>query len=209
MALDELLDEHEQSERTKDWLRRNGAGLIGGIVLGLVAIGGWQWWQRDQERRQLLQADQYQQVLDTVRADPAKAAAGIRMLESGAYRTLAALQLATAQVQAGQSETAIATLRDIRSTDPALRDVVARRLARLLIDAGQPAQALEALAGLDSPAALEIQGDAQFALGKADLARDAYEKALAGMDVASPQRRILELKITEAGGSVARPEAQS
>ena len=66
MALDDLLDEHEQSERVQDWLRRNGAGLIGGVVLGLAAIGGWQWWQREHDARQLAAADQYQQAVDGI-----------------------------------------------------------------------------------------------------------------------------------------------
>ena len=48
MAIDDLLDEHEQSERVRGWLRNNGGGLITGILLGLAVIGGWQWWQQHQ-----------------------------------------------------------------------------------------------------------------------------------------------------------------
>src|SRR3546814_15587025 len=44
MAIDDLLDEHEQSERVLAWLRSNGAGLIGGVILGLALNIGWQWW---------------------------------------------------------------------------------------------------------------------------------------------------------------------
>lgn len=209
MALDDLLDEHEQSERVQDWLRRNGAGLIGGVVLGLAAIGGWQWWQRDQEAGQLAAADQYQQVVGGIQADTAAASTQVAELPSGTFQVLASLQLAAAQVEAGQADAAIATLRAIRTDDPAMQDVVARRLARLLIDTGEPAQALDLLGTADNPAALEIRGDAQLALGKPELAREAYTRALAGMDVASPQRGILELKLTDAGGSVDRTEAQS
>ena len=209
MALDDLLDEHEQSERVQDWLRRNGAGLIGGVVLGLAAIGGWQWWQREQDARQLAAADQYQQAVGGIEADAAAAAGQIAELPPGTFQVLASLQLAAAQVEAGQADAAITTLRAIRSEDPAMQDVVARRLARLMIDTGEPAEALELLASADSPAALEIRGDAQLALGKPELAREAYTQALAGMDVASPQRGILELKLTDAGGSVDRTEAQS
>ena len=49
MAIDELLDEHEQGERVRAWLRENALGIIGGIALGLGLIYGWQWWQRQQE----------------------------------------------------------------------------------------------------------------------------------------------------------------
>ncbi|MFP7721577.1 YfgM family protein [Lysobacter sp. A3-1-A15] len=209
MALDDILDEHEQSERVQDWLRRNGAGLVGGVLLGLAAIGGWQWWERDQDARQSAAADRYQAVVNGIEAGEAAAAGQVAALEPGTFQVLAALQLAAAQVEAGESEAAVTTLRGIRSDNPALQDVVARRLARLLIDAGEPTQALELLGTADSPAALEIRGDAQLALGKAELAREAYTQALAGMDVASPQRGILELKLTDAGGSVDRTEAQS
>ena len=40
MAIDDLLDEHEQSERVRTWLRQNGAGIFGGVVLALAVIGG-------------------------------------------------------------------------------------------------------------------------------------------------------------------------
>ncbi|MDX1550349.1 MAG: tetratricopeptide repeat protein, partial [Lysobacter spongiicola] len=60
MAIDDLLDEHEQSERVLEWLRNNGAGLIGGIVLGLAAIGGWKWWEQDRQQQALSVADRYQ-----------------------------------------------------------------------------------------------------------------------------------------------------
>ena len=35
--VDHLLDEHEQSERVRGWLRQNGAGLFAGVVLGPYA----------------------------------------------------------------------------------------------------------------------------------------------------------------------------
>ena len=46
MAIDDLLDEHEQSEKVRTWLQKNALGLIGGVALGLGLIGGWQWWQK-------------------------------------------------------------------------------------------------------------------------------------------------------------------
>ena len=45
MAIDDLLDEHEQSERVRNWVRNNAIGVIGGIALGLGVIVGFQWWQ--------------------------------------------------------------------------------------------------------------------------------------------------------------------
>lgn len=68
MAIDELLDEHEQSERVLQWLRNNGAGLIGGIALGLAAIGGWKWWDQRHEQARMGMATQYQAAIDAIDA---------------------------------------------------------------------------------------------------------------------------------------------
>lgn len=209
MAIDDLLDEHEQSERVLSWLRANGAGLIGGIALGLAAIGGWKWWGNRELEQSVQAAGQYQAAVDAVAAKDKAAAAKVKALPQGAYHTLAALDLAKMQVDGGQRDAAIATLRSIKTEDPAIAEIVAQRLARLLIEAKQPAEALKLLAGSTQPLALEVRGDAQFALGKQDLARKDYTDALAKLDEASPRRRLLELKLTEAGGTPAKPEAKS
>lgn len=210
MAIDDPLDEHEQSERVLDWLRRNGAGLVGGIVLGLAAIGGWKWWQQHQHQQQLDRAAQYQAALDAITADAGQAAAKVDALGQGIYRTLAALELADAQAAAGEGEAAIATLRGIDSKDPALAGVIEQRLARLLIGADKATEALALVEDSDTAAALEVRGDAQFALGQTEQARASYSEALARLDVASPQRRVVELKLAQVGApAAAATEAQS
>lgn len=209
MAIDDLLDEHEQSERVRNWLKNNGAGMIGGIALGLAVIFGWQWWQK----HQVQQAEQanldYQSAVDSLgTADLKKAQAEVAKLQGGnanVYADLAALKLAKAQVDAGQAEAAIATLRGIKP-DPSLKSLVDLRLARLLTDAGKGEEALKILGDASDSSSLEARGDALFATGKRDLARDAYLKALTGMDVAAPQRRLVELKLTDAGGTPPKPE---
>ena len=209
MAIDELLDEHEQSERVREWLRRNGSALIFGISLGLAAIGGWQWWQRHQVDQQSKAADAYQTAIDAVDANDKTAAGKVQALPEGIFRDLAQLDLAKSQVQAKQDEAAITTLRSIRSRDPAIATVVDQRLARLLIDTKQADAALKLVANGDSLSSLEIRGDAQLALGQRDQARDSYNKALLKAEVGTPQRRLLELKLTEAGGTPPKTESQS
>src|SRR5688500_320770 len=194
MAIDDLLDEHEQSERVRRWLRQNGAGLIGGVVLGLAAIAGWQWWQQQQKVAHEAAAQRFQAALKAIESNDLKQAQpAVAALDKGgaAYATLAGLQLAKAQIDAGQRDAAITTLRGLESDDAALSVVVQSRLARLLIDAGKPAEALKLLG--DKPqaaAALEARADAFTALGKPDEARDAYAQALAKLDVGAPQRRL-------------------
>ena len=212
MAIDHLLYEHVQSERVRGWLRANGAGLIGGVILGLGLIGGWQWWQQHQANQRAEAGRQYDAIVRTVaQKDLKKAKAEVAALaDSGTdYAALAAMHVAKAQLDGGDRDGAIATLRAVQAKDPAIDTVVRSRLARLLNDAGKPKDAL-ALLG-DKPegaAAIEARGDALFALGRVEEARKAYAQAMAKLDVATPQRRLVELKLIQVGGNPARPEVR-
>jgi len=209
MAIDELLDEHEQSERVREWLRRNGSALVFGIALGLAAIGGWQWWQRHQADQQSKAASDYQAAVDAIQANDKAAGAKVQAVPEGIFRALAQLELAKSQLQANQNDAAITTLRSVRTNDPALTAIVNQRLARVLIDAKQADAALKLVANGDSMVVLEIRGDAQLALGQRDQARDSYSKALLKAEVGTPQRRLIELKLIQAGGTPPKTESQS
>lgn len=209
MAIDDLLDEHEQSERVLEWLRNNGVGLIGGIVLGLAAIGGWKWWQQHGQQQELAAADRYHAAVTAIEANDEQAAAKVAALGDGVLANLSGLELAASQVANDEPQKAIETLRSIRPGNAAVADVVDQRLARLLIATGQAEAALELLADARTPAALEARGDAQHALGQDEQARETYSKALAALDVAAPQRQLLELKLMEVGGTPASTEAKS
>lgn len=210
MAIDELLDEHEQGERVRDWLRRNALGLVGGVVLGLALIGGWRYWQSHQQGQRAEASDAYAAMQATLAAgDLSKAAAQAAGLDEGTIAALAALDLAKAQVEAGERDEAIVTLRGASTLDPALRQVVDQRLARLLTDAGKGQEAISLLQGATDPVALEARGDAFAALDDDAGARAAYADALARLDVAAPQRRLLEIKLTDAGGTPPTPEARN
>ncbi|MBW3551274.1 MAG: tetratricopeptide repeat protein [Proteobacteria bacterium] len=203
MAIDDILDEHEQSERVLEWLRRNGAGLIAGVVLGMAAIGGWKFWEERQQQQQMAAAGRYQAAVDAVEAGDPKAAEKVEALGANVYASLAKLRLAKAQADAGQRDAAIATLRSVESAEHLLEPIVDQRVARLLIAAGQADEAVSLLADSTSPAALEILGDAQLAKGEREAARARYVEALGKLEVGSPQRRLLELKLTEVGGAPA------
>ena len=210
MAIDDLLDEHEQSERVRNWVRNNAVGLVVGVGLGLGAIYGWTWWSDKRYAERLKAGDAYQALVKEAEAgkiDAAKTkAAG---MADEAYAVLAALDLAKAQVDAGKRDDAIATLRGAKTDDSILAPVVKQRLARLLVDAGKLDEALKSLADAEDPAGIEVRGDALFALGRKDQARDAYTKALTLLDVAAPQRRLVELKLTQAGGTPPKPDSAS
>ncbi len=203
MAIDDLLDEHEQSERVRSWLKDNGAGLLGGVVLGLGVILGWQWWQKDQAGKQEQAYQSYETAVEGLAKGDLKQTQGAvdaLVKEDALYADVAGLQLAKAQVQAGERDAAIATLR-VLTPDNALQPLVNLRLARLLIDAGKHGDALKLLDKADDASSLEVRGDALLATGKPKEAQAAYTRALTTLDAVSPQRRLVELKLIEAGGT--------
>lgn len=210
MAIDELLDEHEQSERIRLWLRNNGVGLVGGVLLGLALIIGWQWWQKQQVQQRIDANLSYHAALKTIAGgDLDKARTQVDALANSLYATLASLDLAKAQMDQDLPDAAIATLQAIKPADPALAELVELRLARLLIATDKPEKALTILDDADQPAALEARGDAQLALGQSSLARQDWSKALTQLEVGAPQRRLLELKLDSIGGAVDQPEPTS
>src|SRR5690606_8172560 len=140
-----------------------------GLALGLALIGGGKWWMQQAHRERVATGEAYDAVQKTLDAgDIEKARADAARLAGTAYAALAALDLAKAQLEAGQRDEAIATLRATSSEDPGLAAVIRQRLARLLVDAGKGEEALTLLAGVDDAASIETRGDARFALGKAD-----------------------------------------
>lgn len=207
MAIDDLLDEHEQSERVRSWVRSNAIGLVGGIALGLGAIAGWQWWQGQQLQGRMAVNGRYAEAVaryESGNTQPAeKERATIESISKAnpTLGALAALQLAGSQVDAGKPEDAIATLRSLHDLEPDMRAVVRQRLARLLVDAGKGKDAIALLDDERNPAMLDVKGDAQMILGDRAKAQQAYLKALGLVDVAAPQHRLLTLKLIEAGGT--------
>ena len=73
-------------------------------------------------------------------------------------------------------------------------------------DHGEPAGSTPAAS---ADGTITVAQDAQFALGRNDQARDSYQKALTRLDVDAPQRRLLELKLTQVGGTPSKPEART
>ncbi|PZO10841.1 MAG: hypothetical protein DCF27_00285 [Lysobacteraceae bacterium] len=213
--MDEI-DEYEQGERVRAWLRNNGSSLIGGIALGLAALGGWQWWQVQQDQQLFDAAAEYQAFNTAIEAkDDTKAGAHAASLSQSfpdsPYPVLAAMRRAELLHTQGKDDEALKVLDAAQGgkADPLLVELAQLRAARLLSSMAKHEEAikrLDAIADTSFPAlAAETRGDAELALGRRDAARAAYEKALASLDVAAPTRPMVEMKLTDAGGS---PNAQ-
>lgn len=184
--------EEEQIEAIKAWWKRNGRSIIAGIVLGVAVMVGGKLWLGHRQQEADAASAQYQVLIDALEKDQ-----GRQVLERGEalvdqyadtpYAALASLAMAKVQLQQGKLDGARSRLQWVM--DHAKQDdlkVIARlRLAKVLFAQGKADDALTLLnsgdPGTFKSAYDELKGDIYARQGKVDLARTAYQSALAAM----------------------------
>ena len=204
----EDLSDNEREEQLRRWWSENWLWIFGGVVLGLGALAGWQYWQKS--RFAAAEADEasYIAVLESLNKKDqdaaAKTAGDLRALHpKSPYADQADLALARADVGQQKFDEAAKRLRAVAdsSRDPELRLIAQSRLARVLAEQGKHDEALALLdpakAGAFAPVFHDIRGDVLAAKGDAAGARKEYEAALAaeaGAEDPRLDRGYVELK---------------
>ena len=217
MAL-ELMDEHEKGETVRAWLRQNGSAIVTGVALGLTLIFGWQWWQRSQVEHRVTAATQYQALSDALERKEADTVTAVadelaKNYADTPYAALATLQLADQKLAAGDKPGAVQALEQAAklSSEPAMAALANLRRARVMLANGDADGALKLAGELPKDQytglAAELRGDALVALKRGDEARDAYRDALTHLETGAPNRRIVEMKLSELGGTPEPTEA--
>jgi predicted negative regulator of RcsB-dependent stress response len=205
--VEEYLDDREQWERVKAWLREQGPSVLLSVAIVGLAFGGWRYYQSHIEQRDLTTAARYQQVLSAFSNNDMAGGAQItdqlvKEYPSSPYASQADLAAARVAVESGKLDQAAIRLQRVLNTtkDPQLRDVARLRLARVEIAQGQPDTALRTLGTGTSGAFAarfdEVRGDALLAKGDRAGALKAYQQArsLAGNTL---DTGLLDLKISE------------
>ncbi|MBL8299192.1 MAG: tetratricopeptide repeat protein [Rhodanobacteraceae bacterium] len=213
MAFDQL-DEHEQSELVRKWLRDNVTSIFVGIGLGLLVIFGYFQWQTHKARQNALAAGEFQSFGAAIGAkndDAAKAALERIQKEhaESTYAVLAAMRWAEAAItrkDLAAAEQSLQWAYDHARND-AVKGLAGLSLARTQLGADKTADALKLLdslpaAGYEAVVA-ELRGDILLAQGKRDEARLAYQAAIDGLDPAAPNRQSLEMKRDDLGTAAA------
>jgi predicted negative regulator of RcsB-dependent stress response len=185
----EDLSEKEQLEALRAWWAENGSYVIGGIIVGIVVIFGWNRWQSGIAETQIAASSIYEELMEaSSRGDLDAAAAAAEQL-FGAYPTTpyagqARLAMAKLYMDNGRDQDAADVLRVLADTD---RDrelaMVARlRLAKILLYQDKARAAVDLLAGQPESAFSarfnEVLGDAYMDLGEIAAAEAAYLAAL-------------------------------
>ena len=210
--------EEEELAQIRDWWQRNGKPLLTGGMLALVAVFGWQTWQKHQSNQAQIASGIYQQLVDVALNGTGQPDAGKVSELSGKlnkdfagshYAQYASLLLARVAVDSGRLDDAASELRKVldKPVDPTLGEVARERLARVLAAQDKTEEALALLAGDAAPAFVagreELRGDLLAKLGRKAEARSAYEKARAAM----PQEAglgTLQIKLDDLADGEAR-----
>ena len=212
--MDEYLSEKEQVEKLRLWWRENGPFVIGGLVLGVLALSGWNYWQSWQiERSENAKVAYDKLVIAVDNADQDTVATQLAELSgeysSTPYLSQARLLAARMHVDGGDLDRAAAELdRVVREAkDPELVRIARTRLARVLLANGDTEGALAALdlssAGVFAPRYHELRGDVLVARGETTAAREEYVTALAGAEQGIVNRQSVQRKLDALGGNEA------
>ncbi len=217
MAFDHL-DEHEQSELVRTWMRDNIASILVGIGLGLLVIFGYFQWQGHQARQKALAAGEFLSFGAAVGAkndEAAKAALDRIQKEHGnsAYAVLAAMRWAEGAIVRKDMATAEQSLQWAydHAGDDAIKSLAGQNLARVKLGADKAAEALSLVDSLPvegyASVIAELRGDILLSQGKRDEARTAYQASLDALDASAPNRQALEMKRDDIGSSTAATPA--
>jgi predicted negative regulator of RcsB-dependent stress response len=199
------LAEDDDAEKLRQWWKKNGSGIIAGIVLGVAGVGGVKGWEMYTERRSLTASDLFQQMLARQAAGSDAQAQELALQirdDYGAtpYADLALLMLARLAVENGDRERAEGYLTGVMndSENMAMEHIARLRLAQIALDAGDHRQAeqlvsVEERGGFESEYS-EVLGDVYLEQKQWDKARTAYDRALEGLDPTAGAGQILTSK---------------
>jgi predicted negative regulator of RcsB-dependent stress response len=208
--VDEYMNEQEQWDFVRNWLRQNGLWLVAGVALAGAGLWGWRSWQAHQEGMLMEANGQYQQVLAAFgRNDmPTVIKLADHLLSthpSTGYAEQAQLAAARMQVENNLLPGALDRLQKVQSTtsDPELSLVVRLRIARIQIEQNRIDDALKTLSAVNPGAFAgrfaEVRGDALRAKGDRSGALKAYREAQSSQSAQAGATAgdLLALKINE------------
>jgi predicted negative regulator of RcsB-dependent stress response len=211
----ELKSEEEQLDAIKQWWKHNGTSLIAGVALAAAGVFGWNAWQDYQANQAEAASMRYQQLLSLSAQDELDESARSRASELVAeitdehgdtlYADLALLidaRLAIGQDDLAAAREALEAVIDTSSRDY-LQGLARLRLSRLQVAQGDAEAALSTLE-TDVPETLaaqraEVRGDAHYAQGQEDAARQAWQEALTLAQERNQPLYGVELKLDNLG----------
>ena len=206
--------EEQQVEAIKGYWEKNGNFIIAGVILGFAGFIGFNLYQEDILEKELLLSDNYQALVEKSATDKeafgADGEAFINTNSESSYAALMALSLAkNAATHKDWSKVQEQLNLAIEKAPTAgVKAIASVRLARVQVQLEQYTQALATLAeplpDSFTAAVEEIKGDTYVLQGNKDLARSAYQAAIAADGGAT--NSTLQMKLDDLAQAVALPE---
>lgn len=209
--MSELYDTHEQDERVKSWLRENGSAIVMGLVLAFGLMFGFKQWQAWEVSKRQQASAEYQMLSSYLEQGNLDAAVpNYEVLKDqyakSAYTSMAALMMAKARLDSGQTDLAASALSyAMKHAQPEPVRIIAReRLARVKLSQGDTDAAMKLLDDVKSEVGFEaqfaeIRGDIYVARGEQDQAIKSYQSALGLMEEGVGNRMLLDMKLEALG----------
>ena len=209
--MDEYMNEQEQWEFVRNWVRQNALWVVAGVALAAAGLWGWQAYQAHKEAALLAAGKRYADLVQAFGKNDRTTVATLADKLSAdyphtGYAEQGQLAAARMQVEANDLAGAQARLQQVRdsTSDHELALVLRMRIARLQIEQHQADAALATLAAVEPGAFAgryaEVRGDALLAKGDRIGALKAYREAQAAQGVQSggpSNDDLLALKINE------------
>ena len=183
--------EEQQVEAVKKWFKENGASLILGLAVGLSAVGGWKYYQTEQNTHSTQASDMYISLINQMDAENGKGDFNAQVdqlatdFSDTPYAALASLILAKHDYENGNALAAISKLSwaSKNANDVETQQVAQTRLIRVYLSEDMYDEA-EALLNMPHPESFdasyeELKGDLFVDKNELADARVAYDKAIA------------------------------
>lgn len=182
-------DEQLQIEEIKQWWKENGKVIIAAVILAIVGVFGWRYWQGYQQGKIHQSSAEFSQIMAaTEQADAGKASAQLTQFveanPSSAYSAFLLLEQAKKQIDANQWQQAADTLQKAlnNAKDAALVSLIALRLASVQTQLKQFEPALATLGKVTDQAwqgrKAMLSGEIYNAMGNKAEAKKSFEEAL-------------------------------
>lgn len=199
--------EAEQIEAIKKWWEKYGNTLLTVVLLFILVIVGFRWWQQRNVDIRAQASIAYEQLLESVaQADSTGIEAHsnhlIKEYGQTVYAANAALFAAKLAVEKDDFDQALRQLDWViaHANTSAIKQSARLRAARILLLQGKTDLAMEKLAQVDDsafqPTIDEVKGDIYVAMKQFPAARDNYQQALDGMSAAGFANPMLQLKLS-------------
>jgi len=202
--------EEQQVEAIKSYWQENGNMIIAGIVLGFVGFIGFNYYKDNKLADELAVSDSYQTLIENSVKDSKgfseNAAKFINENSTTSYASLTALALAkdAANTQDWLAAQTQLTAAIASAPTDGIKGIASLRLARVQVELAQYEQALATLAkplpASFTAAVEEIKGDTYLLQGKKELARNAYQVAIAADGLAGSP--ALQMKLDDLATAV-------